>query len=256
MRQARRIPASTGGASAPRRHSPESGTRIRGRLGVAELLPLAIASAFWPLLLVVVLVALRAAHPVRVLVSFLAGGLVTTVAVGLVIVYALDGTALTHSSRSTVNPYLEAVVGALAVLAALVLWCRVPQLEADTQAAPPPAGPSRIERALDHGAPLAFATGIVLNLVPGFFPLIALKNIADLNAGFAQTASLLLGFYIVMFALVEIPLAAYLVRPEATDRTTRQFNSWLGRNARRLAIAALGTVGAYLLLHGLIDIAG
>jgi len=42
---------------------------------VAELVPLAIASAFWPVLLVVVLVALRAPHPARLLASFLAAAL-------------------------------------------------------------------------------------------------------------------------------------------------------------------------------------
>ena len=82
-----------------------------------------------------------------------------------------------------------------------------------------------MERMLDHGAPLAFVAGIVFNIVPGVVPLVALKDIADLDYSFAATVGLLLGFYVIMFAFIEIPLAGYVVAPEpdgAPDRKVQR----------------------------------
>ena len=43
-----------------------------------ELLVLATASMFWPTLIAIVVLALRISHPVKILVWFMAGGLLTT----------------------------------------------------------------------------------------------------------------------------------------------------------------------------------
>jgi hypothetical protein len=208
------------------------------------------------LLLVVVIVSLRAAHPIMLLVSFLAGGLLTTMTVGLVVIYALQGSSLTGRSQSTFDPGLEIAVGALALLAAAVLWRRYGDLSDEPPEEPGDAEPGRVERMLDRGAPLAFAAGIVFNVIPGVFPFVALKDIAEMDVGFAETFGLLLGFYLIMFAFIEVPLVAYLVAPERTGQATRRFNAWLDRNGRRLGILALGGVGAYLLVKGLIGLFG
>ena len=152
-----------------------------------ELLVLAIASAFWPILLVVVIISLRASHPILLLVSFLAGGLLTTMAVGLVVIYALQGSSLTGGSQSTFDPAVLIVAGALALLAAAVLWRRYGVLPEAPAEKPADADPGRLERMLDRGAPLAFAAGIVCNIIPGVFPLVALKDIAEMDIGFAET---------------------------------------------------------------------
>ena len=219
-----------------------------------ELLVLAIASAFWPILLVVVIVSLRASHPVLLLVSFLAGGLLTTMVVGLVIIYALQGSSLTGGSQSSFDPAVEIVAGTLALLAAGVLWLRygvLPEAPADT---PPAEASGRLERMLDRGAPLAFAAGIVCNIFPGVFPLVALKDIAEMDIGFAETVVVLLAFYVIMFAFIEVPLVSYLVAPGWTKQATWRFNAWLDRNARRVGIVALAGVGAYLVVKGIVGL--
>ena len=218
-----------------------------------ELLVLAIASAFWPILLVVVIISLRASHPILLLVSFLAGGLLTTMAVGLVVIYALQGSSLTGASQATFDPAVLIVVGMLALLAAVVLWRRygvLPEAPAEKHA---DADPGRLERMLDRGAPLAFAAGIVCNIIPGVFPLIALKDIAEMDISFAETFLVLLAFYAIMFALIEVPLASYLVAPQWTQQATLRFNAWLDRNTRRVGICALAGVGAYLVAKGIYE---
>jgi hypothetical protein len=221
---------------------------------MAQLIPLAIASAFWPILLAVVIVSLRAPNPGRLLASFLAGGLLTTVTVGFVVVKALDGTTVATSSSSA-SPTVDLVVGALALLAALVLARRPPKPEPP----PPPTSAQRgdsgrLERMLARGAPLAFVAGIVLNIIPGAFPLIALKDIAQLGYSTAGTLAVLLGFYVIMFAFIEIPLVGYLVAPARTAAATVRFNAWLDRNLRRLAVGGLALGGAYAVIHGLVGL--
>jgi hypothetical protein len=221
---------------------------------VTELIPLAIASAFWPILLVVVIVSLRATHPILLLVSFLAGGLLTTITVGLVVIYALQGSSLTGSSQSTFDPTVEIAAGALALLAAAVLWRRYGVLPEPPAERPADGEPGRLERMLDRGAPLAFAAGIVFNILPGVFPLVALKDIAEMDIGFAETVVVLLCFYLIMFAFIEVPLVSYLVAPEWTAQATQRFNAWLDRNTRRVAIGALAGVGVYLVVKGIIGL--
>ncbi len=218
-----------------------------------EILLLAIASAFWPILLVVVIISLRASHPILLLVSFLAGGLLTTMAVGLVIIYALQGSSLTGPSQSTFDPAVLIVAGALALLAAAVLWRRYGVLPAAPAEEPADADPGRLERMLDRGAPLAFAAGIVCNIIPGVFPIVALKDIAEMDISFAETFVVLLMFYLIMFAFIEVPLVSYIVAPTWTQRATQRFNTWLDRNTRRVGIGALAAVGAYLIVKGIYE---
>src|SRR4051794_1366780 len=73
--------ASRAARARARRHvGARRGRRLRPLI-VLELTLLAIASAFWPLLLAVVLVSFQAPRPVRILACFLAGGLLTCVVV-------------------------------------------------------------------------------------------------------------------------------------------------------------------------------
>jgi hypothetical protein len=217
-----------------------------------DLIPLAIASAFWPILLAVVLISLRAPHPGRLMAAFLAGGLLTTMIVGLIIIYVLKDASLTTGSDSWFGPGLEITAGVAALVLAYVL--RSKRHRAVPATAPTESGPSRMERMLDHGAPLAFVAGIVFNIVPGIVPLVALKDIAELDYGFAETAALLLGFYVIMFAFIEIPLVGYAVVPERTARLTASFNAWLDRTGPRLGIAVLALIGVYMIVRGVLRI--
>ena len=215
-----------------------------------ELIPLAIASAFWPILLAVVLISLRAPHPGRLMIAFLAGGLLTTVTIGLLLIYALQGASLTSRSDSWFGPGLEIATGVVALVAAYILWQRYQHAVPTTK--PEKSEPGRTERMLAHGAPLAFVGGIVLNIVPGVVPVVALKDIAEGNYSFAETFALVLGFYVIMFAFVEIPLIGFVVAPEPTKRATARFNAWLDRNGHRLGIGALAVIGAYMIVRGLL----
>jgi Sap-like sulfolipid-1-addressing protein len=219
-----------------------------------ELTLLAIASAFWPILVVVDLVALRAPRPVPLLAWFLAGGLLTTITEGLVIVFALEGNTL-GSSRTSVGGWGNIIGGCVALLAAYVLRARTVRSRNEPPDTPAPATKvSRTERMVAAGGLYAFGAGIVLNVFPGIFPLIALRTISSLSYGNGAKIVLIVGLYICTFALIEVPLVGLLVAPERVEPWVRGLNSWLDRNGKRVGIDVLGVVGLFLLVRGIVQL--
>ena len=223
---------------------------------MGEILVLALGSALWPLLLAVVVIAFGSAHPMRLLASFLAGGLLATVVVGVAVVYLIQTTSIQIGSRQESRAVLPLLLGFAAIGTAIVLARRSPLPRPLPSASAEEEGSGRLARWLDGGIWVAFLGGIVLNLFPGALPLMALKDIAELDYGFAATVGVVLAFYLVMFMLVEIPLIAYLISPTRTADVTRRFNLWLRKNRRRLGIAVLLIAGAYLVVRGLLALGG
>lgn len=223
-----------------------------------ELLVLAIASMFWPTLIVIVVLALRVSHPVKILIWFLAGGLLTTVAVGIAVVFALQGASFMSGSTSTVDPVIYLTVGLLSLLAAFALLRTTGKAAATSPRqsdAPSKSNkPPLTERAVAHGAPVAFVAGVVLNIVPGTFPIVALKDIAQVGASDAAKVVTIIVFYVIMFAFVEVPIVAYLFAPERTTTAANDFNAWLKRNGRRVAAYVLDGVGLYLTVRGIVGL--
>jgi len=217
----------------------------------AEYLLLAVLSIFWPLLITVVVVGLRTSHPLWVLSAFLAGGLLTTVTVGLAIVFSFDGSSVLTRNERTANPLIDIVVGLLALAAAAVIARR-----RSSRREPKPEhrqgrwGPER----LVGNVRVAFVGGIVLNLLPGVVPFIALLKIAEGGYTPAETVVLVVVFYVIMFATVEIPILGYVVAPARTVELVRRLNAWLDRNAVRVAADALALAGAFFLVRGLLGL--
>ena len=219
-----------------------------------ELALLAVASAFWPILVVVDLVALRTPRPVPLLAWFLAGGLLTTISEGLVIVLALEGTTL-GSSRPSVGGWGNVIGGCVAILAAYVLRAREARSRDQRPAAQGAVKKtSRTERMIEDGGLYAFAAGVILNVFPGVFPLIALRNISSLSYGNSAKILLIVGLYLCTFALIEIPLVGLLVAPARVEPWVRGLNSWLDRNGKRVGIDLLGIVGLALLARGIVQL--
>jgi hypothetical protein len=61
----------------------------------------------------------------------------------------------------------------------------------------------------------------------------------------------LLVFNVVAFALVELPLVAYLLAPDRTRSLMAALNDWIRSRRRRGAAAVLIAVGCVLLVAGI-----
>ena len=217
-----------------------------------ELALLAILSAFWPTLVLIDVLAFQTPKPERILIAFLAGGLISTVTIGTLLVLRLQDTSIMTSDRSSTDPALSFAIAAIAFLAAYVLNRLgdkpLPRLRRRERPKKPakPKGPSFAERAIDRGPSLAFVAGLLLNIIPGVFPIIALKNLAELDYSAGETISILFVFYLIMFAFVEIPIVSFVVAPDWTEKRVGRFNTWLRKNTRRVIVWILVGGGVYL----------
>jgi hypothetical protein len=219
-----------------------------------ELLLLAFASMFWPTLITIVVLALRVPRPVRILTWFVLGGLLTTITIGLALVFVFEDAAFVSESSPPANPVINIAAGLLALASALFLSRR----KGAPAAAPEPISPEGkkpglTERAVERGGLVAFFAGVVLNIVPGAFPFVALKDIAQLDASAGTKAAAVVLFYVIMFAFAEVPIVAYLFAPEQTAARVTAFNNWLHRNSTRVAVSVLVVVGLYLTVRGLVQ---
>jgi heme/copper-type cytochrome/quinol oxidase subunit 2 len=213
-----------------------------------EIFLLAVGSMFWPALLAVDVVALRTDRPVGILTGFLAGGIVATVFVGCAIVFSLEHTALVTRSKHTTNAVVSIVLGAAALVAAYF----VRRSDTRRTAKPKSDGSSKLDRLGRHGPGLAFVTGVVINIFPGVFPFIAMKDIAELGYSTVGTIAVIVGFYLVMFIPVEGPIVSFLVAPKRTKKAVASFNAWLDLHLRELAWIALAVVGTFELVRGVL----
>jgi hypothetical protein len=217
-----------------------------------EIALLAIASAFWPILIAVDLIALRTPRPAQLLAWFLAAGLLTTIAEGVLIVFVLDGTTLASTSDRSVGGWANVAGGITALLVAYLLAAR------RGRPSPEPSSSEHVawsERVVERGGPYAFGAGVVLNLFPGVFPLVALRKIAALGYSNSAKVLLVVGFYVCMFALVEAPLVGLIVAPQRIEPFVRRLNDWLDENGKRLGIDVLAIVGLFLLVRGIVQLA-
>ena len=225
-----------------------------------QLLPLALGSAVYPTLLAVVIVILTQPNPRRLLAAYLAGAMLASLALGLVIVAGLNsGHVLNGDSGRTINPAVDLVVGLLllGLLYALLSGRghsladrrerkKAKQAESDK--------PSWSDRILGHeSVALTFLLGIALNL-PGALYLVALTQIASADQGTVADVLQVLVYNLIMFAWAEIPLIAYGLAPERTEAFIKKVHDWLGAHLRQIAIAICGIAAIYLTIKGAVGL--
>jgi hypothetical protein len=225
-------------------------------MDILEIAILAIGSAFWPILIAVDLVALRTRRPAALLGWFLAAGLLTTISEGLLIVFVLEGTRLASRTDRSVGGGVDLIAGAVALLVASVLRrrsARRGQVGHEPARRETPQ-PSWTERAVTKGGAYAFAAGVVLNLFPGILPFLALRDIAALSHSDGVKVLLVVGLYVCMFALVEVPLVGLVLAPDRAEPLVRSLNDWLDRNGMRVVTGALALVGLFLVVRGIVEL--
>jgi hypothetical protein len=215
-----------------------------------ELLFLALASAFWPLLLAVSVAAMASARPVVVLGFFILGGLLTCVVEGVIIVALLRrGHAVSGSTKDTFDAAVYYVAAILSFVTAAIVQ-RLPAIRWRPRRRRPAASTaSRLRRA---GPLTAFSAGVLVNILPGIFPLVALKDIAEMDVSLLGATAIIIGFYLIMFVLVEVPFVAYLFAPKRTAELVGASMTWVSANKRTLAVVVLMAAGSYLFLRGIL----
>jgi hypothetical protein len=211
---------------------------------------------FNPTLLAAVTVMLLLPNPKKLMLGYLLGAYLTSISLGMLIVFSLHGDGSVESARHTLSPLEDIVVGLIALIVGLVLKTgRAAELRERRQrrkeAKAGEKKQSLPERLLGRGsARLTFAVGVVLTF-PGVSYLAALDRMAKLDWAMAPTALLVIGFCLMQQMLLELPLLGYAVAPDWTQDAVARFRDWLARNGRRAAANVAIAIGVLLLVRGL-----
>jgi Sap, sulfolipid-1-addressing protein len=230
-----------------------------------DIFLLGLVSMFNPSLLAAVTVMLLLPSPKRLMAGYLLGAYMTSITLGLVIVFTLHGSSTESTSKRTISPVEDIVVGLLVVAIAFVLATGRDQplqerrrakkdakLKAKGEAGKPTE--SLPLRMLGKGDPrITFVVGAVLSF-PGVSYLTALDKIHHLNPGTVPTVLLVIGFCLMQQILLEVPLLGYVFAPDRTQDTITRFKSWMGRKGRTAAVVGAGVIGVILIARGLITL--
>jgi len=222
-----------------------------------DVLPMAFASAIYPSLLAAVVLVMGQPNPRSLLSAYLAGGLTTSVGVGLLVVFGLNLSGLTNGSGDSFGPAVDVVVGLVALGLFWILLTERDQALKERRAARRKSEPPKEKRdslptrVLGRGSlSLTFILGMSLSL-PGALYLVALKDIAESGVSTAAAVLTILAYNAIMFSFAELPLLGYAFAPERTRALVEGFNGWLGGHSRQVAMWLCAAAGALLLLRGL-----
>jgi hypothetical protein len=212
-----------------------------------------------PTLIAATTVMLLLPNPKRLMLGYLAGALLVSVTIGLVIVFSLQGSGAVDTAKRTVNPALDLVIGALLlVVAAAIHSGRVREVRRRRreahEAAKAAKKPPRWRRLLEQGSPRdTFVVGVLLTL-PGASYLAALDSLSKVDPGTAATVLVVIGINLIMLLLVELPLISFAVAPEWTPRALERVKGWFARHGRHAMVIGAASVGSLLIARGLITI--
>jgi hypothetical protein len=211
-----------------------------------------------PTLLAATTLLLLLPQPKRLMLAYLLGALLTSITLGLVIVFAVEGSSAVDTAKRTVNPAVDLAIGGLLLVVASVVATgrdqRVRQRRQRRKQATQVSAPPRWQRALGSGSPrIAFVVGMVLTL-PGASYLAALTSIDKLDYGTVETILLVVMVNVIMLALLELPLIGFFVAPEWTTATVQRAKEWFSRNARKVAVVGAAGVGSLLITRGIITL--
>jgi Sap-like sulfolipid-1-addressing protein len=228
----------------------------RGAAPLSRVLLFSCTAALYPTLLAATTAMLLLPDPKRLLLGYLLGAMMTSVTLGLLIVFALDGSsAATSTARHTLNPVVDIVLGGLVlVIAFVVATGRDTRRRARSErrrAAQADKGPPRWKQALSAGgARTTFVIGALLTL-PGTSYLAALTATAKQDLSDVATVLTVLGINVIMLALLEIPLIGYTLSPEKTAAMTARLGAWLSRDGGKVALVVAVVLALALVGRGI-----
>jgi Sap, sulfolipid-1-addressing protein len=207
---------------------------------------LALLASLSPTALLVAAVFLGSARPRVTGAFYLAGALVMSLVIGVVLVIVLRSADLNRPAQHAPRYGLRLGLGILLIAAAIVLARRKPR-------PPDPAKPQQgiMSRLVASPTPLsAFLAGLLI-FAPGATFLAALQVIATSRADIAETAVALIVVIVINVLLVWLPIVFYLVAPELTTRHLMAFNGWLRARGKAILVWVLIVVGAIMIGNGI-----
>jgi hypothetical protein len=225
---------------------------------MGQVILLSLTASLNPTLVGATTVMLLLDRPVKLMAGYLLGAYMTSITLGLVIVFSLSNSSAVSTTENTISPSVDIALGAILLAVAFVLYTgraeRMRARRAAKKADKPDKGPPRWQRELSKGSPrTTFVIGALLTL-PGGSYLAGLDHIHKLNYSTTATVLLVIGFNLVMMWLLEVPLVSFIVAPNWTPRAIERVKAWASRHAHMFAVRAFAIIGALLVIKGVVGL--
>jgi len=229
----------------------------------------AILAAVSPTALLVMAVFLGSANPRTTALLYVAGAMLMTVVMAVVVLVILRSTGLNQPHQHAPRYGLRLGLGFLALVAAVIVVrrSRRPALTLGTQAigsqaveteaaATKQKRPGLVSRLVAEPKPsTAFGVGVLL-FAPSATFIAAVQVVATARVSTATTTLALVIIIVLTGLIVWLPLLTYLVAPGPTTRLLKSLNGWLRANGRFLLMLALVIGGIWLVINGASGLVG
>ena len=165
---------------------------------MGRVVGLAFVSALNPSLVAATTIMLLLPRPRRLMLGYWFGSLLTSLTLGLVIVFALEGSGFEKSAKHTVHPAITLTLAGLLLLVVLVLATgRDKPFEERRRTRKEDKKPARWERWMQKGdSRVTFVIGVLLSF-PGAAYLVALDRLGKLHYSTFATVLVVIGYCIV-----------------------------------------------------------
>jgi hypothetical protein len=183
------------------------------------------------------------------------GAMLMSITLGLVIVFALRGSSVVSTTKHTLSPLADIVLGGLTLIVAAVLATgrdeRYRERRAQKKEGKPPP---RWQRELRRGtASTTFVIGALLTL-PGASYLAGLDRLSKLDYSTVVTVLIVLAFNLVMLILLELPMIGFAVAPDRTSAAIDRAKAWAGIHGRVYAERGFTVIGVLLIVKGVVGL--
>ena len=210
-----------------------------------------------PTLIAVTTVMLLLPSPKKLMLGYLIGAYLTSITLGLVIVFEAEKSGIVSSGKQSINPAIDFALGGILIVLSLVLRSdrdrRIRERRAEHKRAKPKKTP-KWQTFLSKGSfKMTVVIGALLTL-PGASYLAALTSLAKLHYSSAVTVLIVILINVVMLALLEVPLICFAVAPDWTPGAIERAKGFFRIHGRRYLIVVLMVLGGLLILRAVIEL--
>jgi Sap, sulfolipid-1-addressing protein len=247
----------------PANASPASGdaghrAAREAAIPVGQVIVLSLTASLNPTLVAATTVMLLLPSPKKLMLGYLCGALLTSITLGLIIVFSFSSSSTTTTTQHSISPAVDIALGGLFLVLSFALYTnrheRLKERRRERKAAKPDKGPPRWQRELSKGsARTTFVVGALLTL-PGASYLAGLHSIHELHYSTTATVLLVVGFNIVMLWLLEVPLVCFALAPDWTPGAVERAKRWVSRHAHAFAVRGLAGIGVLLVIKGIVGL--
>ena len=220
---------------------------------MGEVVLFSFASALNPTLLAATTVMLLLPHPDRLMLGYWLGAMAMSIASGLLVVYALQGSGAESTTKDTLTPVEDYVVAAGALVAAYLLASgavlRIRARRARRRKEPKKT-PKWEERMRSGTFTTTLVLGVALSL-PGATYFLLLDRLSKLHYSVVLTVLILIGSNLIQLIVLEVPMLAFAIWPEQTPNAIDSVKVWVGAHGREYGAIALVVIGVALAVRGI-----